>query len=100
VYVCWPLQKGWAVRLWWVGCYTNLRWVLESKSRLTDSCTCPSAVEDVCAHDHTVHVRADAGDWEHQLGIVLARKLKRRLGFVRDGGIWTDGERRPPEYFI
>jgi hypothetical protein len=54
----------------------------------------------VCAHDHTVHVRADAGDWEHQLGIVLARKLKRRLGFVRDGGIWTDGERRPPEYFI
>jgi transposase InsO family protein len=23
VYVCSPLQKGWAVRLWWAGCYTE-----------------------------------------------------------------------------
>jgi hypothetical protein len=23
VYVCSPLRKGWAVRLWWTGCYIH-----------------------------------------------------------------------------
>jgi hypothetical protein len=23
VYVCSPLRKGWAVRLWWAGCYND-----------------------------------------------------------------------------
>jgi hypothetical protein len=43
VYVCSPLRKGWAVRLWWAGCYTRppqrMRVVLLiSTGRLSSHC--------------------------------------------------------------
>jgi hypothetical protein len=31
VYVCSPLRKGWAMRLWWAGCY---KWYQSRPSRL------------------------------------------------------------------